>query len=188
MNKPLLGTLALGLVLVILSVSSMLSTHVTNPSEEGLKYGSSVCVEKNDELVSCGENTLTDAGKNLIQDYLIGAARTNISYIAICNNTNTSADGGGDSCAQPAVGNTVLAGEYFACGLTRASGTLTDQGTGNFSYAYTFTSLCDDVVSNVTGLFNSTSGLGTYFAGNNYTNVTLQTDDELTVTWYVWVT
>jgi len=188
MNKPLLGTLALGLVLVILSVSSMFSTHVTNPSEGGLKYGSSVCIEKNGELVSCGENTLTNAGKNLIQDYLIGAERTNISYIAVCNSTNVSGDGGGNGCAQPAVGDTLLEGEYSYCGLTRASGALTDQGTGNFSYAYTFTATCDSLVTNVTGLFNSTSKLGTYFAGNNFTSVTLQTDDQLTVTWYVWVT
>ncbi len=188
MNKYLLGIL--GLVFLIGSVSAILSTHVTNPSEEGLKYNSKVCIEKNGELIQCSPNTLTNVGKNLIQDYLTGSQTTEVKYIALCNTTNTSGDGGGNTCAQPAVGDTVLAGEYHDCGLSRAAGTLSDQGTGNFSYAKAFTATCNSLETNVTSIFNSSTvgAAASYFAGNNFTIVTLETDDQLTVTWYIWVT
>lgn len=193
MNKPLLGTLTVGLVLVILSVSPMISTNVTNPSEEGLKYSSSVCVEKNGELISCSPNTITNVGKNMIQDMLTapGTQTTEIKYIALCNNTNQSDDGGALACNQTKQTDTVLLAEYFACNLERGTATLSfDTSRGNISYANTFTSTCDNVTTNVTALFNSSSSgtTGSYFAGNNFTAVTLETDDQLTVTWYIWVT
>jgi hypothetical protein len=137
---------------------------------------------------------LTNAGKNLIQDYLIGAGATTteVKYIALCNTTNHTDEGGlGDGCAQPAVGETYLKGEYFACGLSRAAGTLTveESSAGNFSYAKTFTASCNSLEINVTSIFNASAGATqAYFAGNNFTGVTLETDDQLTVTWYIWVT
>jgi len=189
MDKSLLGIL--GLVLFIVSVSAIFSTQVNviNPSGKGLKYGSNVCVHKNGELVQCGPNTLTNAGMNFIEDQLISSTVSNISFIALCNTSNVSTDGGGDGCKQVTTASTVLNGEYQTCGLERAQGTYASEGTGNFSYAYTFTSGCNNLVTNGTGLFNDTNGIsGILFAANNFTSVTLQTNDQLTVTWYVWVT
>lgn len=191
MNKYSLGIL--GLILIIGCVSLIFSTNVNTsyliPSK-GSIYHSKVCVQKNGELVSCGPNTLTDVGKNMIRDQLTGTNTMNISWIALCNSTNVTADGGGNGCVQPATSDTVLLGEYKSlCGLNRSQGTFARLNNGNFSYANTFTATCNNLVTNVTSIFNSsTTGTATaYFAGNNFTSVTLQTNDQLTVTWYVWI-
>lgn len=188
MNKPLWGILGLILFVELGLVSMVFPLHEVNPSEGGLNYGSSVCIHKNGELIDCKPNTLTDIGKEMIETLLTTTNGAVLDTIALCNSTNVTGDGGGDGCEQPQAGDTYLDGEYYSCGLARAAGSLADQGTGNFSYAHTFTATCDGLMTNVTALYNKTGAVGsTYFAGNNFTGVTLDTDDQLTVTWYVWV-
>ena len=192
LDKHLLGTLGmLTLILVVGFVSATFSVPAVEPGKGGLRYGSTVCIEYKDgksgesRLISCSHNTLTNNGKDTIEDVLNSTHGANINTIALCNSSNTSADGLGNGCTQPLVTDNNLTGEYKACGLSRAAGTLTDQGNGNFSEAYTFTATCNSLVTNVTGIFNATGNL--YFAGNNFTSVTLQSNDQLTVTWYIWV-
>ena len=47
----------------------------------------------------------------------------------------------------------------------------------------TFTSDCNNVVTNVTRLGNNTD----YFAGSSFTSVTLQASDTLTINWSIGV-
>jgi len=198
MNKSLLGIFGLifcigivGLVYSAFPTTSNLSLNLIGPSEGGPRYHSNVCIQKNSEPAQCSHNVLTNAGKSLINDVLTGTKQTEVKYIALCNLTNVSADTGGNACVQPAAANTLMLGEYKLCGLARAAGTLTVPTTsdGNFSYSKTFIATCDNLQTNVTAIFNSTQGSGdAYFAGNNFTAVTLQTNDQLTVTWYIWVT
>ena len=173
-------------VLIAGLLSIMPSQNAIIPNESGLSYNSRVCVYKNEDLVDCGPNLLVNTGNNTIMDLLTGSTTTEVKYIVLCNATNATAG----SCDTPAAADTALDGQEFTlCGLARAAGTIAQRGTGNFSYSKVFTATCNSLVTNVTGLFNSTVGAGdVYFAGNTFTSVTLQSADQLNVTWYIWVT
>ena len=67
------------------------------------------------------------------------------------------------------------------------SSTQTDIGTGNWSISHTWTSSCDGRIINATGIYNATA-VGKLFAEANFTSVTLNNGDQLTITYYTWVT
>jgi len=143
---------------------------------EAPKYHAMVCVWKNGELVGCKHNVLFTSGKNLIKTILGDTGSGGpVKVIALCN-----ASAG---CAEPTVSGSETYNEFSSCGLAPAEGTYTSNGDGNWSIQKTFTATCDDLVTNVTRIGNGT----TYFAGASFTSVTLQTNDQLTVTWTIWV-
>ena len=175
LSVGLLGIL-IGLM-VVLSLGSQVGGPVS--SEATINYNSNVCVYKNGELIDCSHNLLTNAGKELIETILGDTGSGGpVQYIALCNSTA--------GCTAPDASDTTLDNEFTGCGLSRAQGTYGDLGTGNWSIWYTFTSTCDNVETNMTGLFNQDSG-GTLFAENQFTGVTLQTNDQLTINWTIWV-
>ena len=162
--------------LVVLALVMFSIKPITN-SETVLKYHSNVCVYVNGELVSCQHNLLTNAGKNAIKDRLGSPGNLNVfDYIALANNT----------VAQSAT-DTALQGEWTTCGLSRTQGTFASEGVGNWSITAIFTSSCDDVIVNATGLYNATSG-GTLFAETTFPTRTLYDGDSIQIKWYIWVT
>jgi len=167
----------LPLVVLIGAAGLMLRSNTNNDMQGAtLIYHSNVCVYKNGELISCSPNVLTNAGKELIEAYLSqGGTLGAVKYIAVGNGT------------APSASSTSLDNEITDCGLARAAGTYSNVGTGNWSFSYTWTCTCDGVTVNTTGIFNASSG-GTMLAGNSFNPSTLYTNDELTVTWRLWVT
>jgi hypothetical protein len=191
MKVQLLGILLL--MLAVGTVSAMLSITQTQNAESGINYHSQVCIEKNDDLVGCSHNLLMDDGRDMIRDLMIGSKTGTIGYIALCNSSNSTADVNGDNCAYPTISDVALKGEIVGrCGLGRATAGVSNAGTSNITLSYTFTSTCDNILINKTALYNISAGCSgadhCMFAANNFTTVTLQTNDQLTVTWYVWVT
>lgn len=172
------------LSIFVIAMISMTSPNSLNSPQEGVQYHSSVCilVKNPDGSIKqdngCSPNLVTNAGLNLIKDKLMGMSSAAVNYIALCN-----ASAG---CAAPAAGDTALTNEYAAGGLSRSQGTNTSIGTGNFSISYEFTATADNLLTNKSGLFNASSS-GTLFASNTFTLATLQTNDRLNITWYVWV-
>jgi hypothetical protein len=173
-----LGTLVfLAIIMAMVSVQ----TQVAFPTVQGLIYGSEVCIYKNNELVQCKPNILCNGGKDFIRDCLgtaaCGTTPGNFTWIALGNVTGTEAQG---------AGNTTLENEWTSCDLTRMDGAYTQIGTGNWSLSHVWTASGTCMV-NSTGLFNASSG-DTLFAQNNFSTVNLQNQDQINVTWTIWVT
>ncbi|MBI2449436.1 hypothetical protein HYV49_04015 [Candidatus Pacearchaeota archaeon] len=145
----------------------------------GINYRAYVCIYKNGELQECSHNLLYNAGKNITRDLLGGGSSGTIRNITLCN-----ASAGTTSCAAPIADASESFVEYNGCGLTSATGTYNtiNSNDGNWSIVATFTSSCDNRITNVTRLKNATGGL---FASNTFTSVTLQTNDQLTVNWTI---
>lgn len=147
-----------------------------SPNQESslLKYDSRVCVYKNDLLVGCDHNVLYNNGRNMTRDMLGNGATGVIQNISLCN---ASA-----ACGTPVADATESFTAYSNCGLGSQQGTYNTihVSPGNWSVTKTFTSTCDNVNTTATRLTNVTGGI---FAGNSFTLVTLQTNDQLTINW-----
>lgn len=172
-NKKILALLAIiGIVGLGAGLMSIGSIGTQAAVEEGARIRGWVTVYKNGELVYEGPNVLTNVGANLIRSYLTGDAGPAISLIAVGNGS------------APVAGSTSLDNEIPDCGLSNATGTLATQGTGNWSYMYTWTSSCDNEVVNTSAMFNGTGG--TMAWGDAFSQATtLASSDTLQVTWNV---
>jgi hypothetical protein len=142
---------------------------------ENLKYTGVACIYKNDQLIGCYHNLITNQGKNFIKQDMMGTVAITLNKLAIANSTT----------AQSAA-DTSLAGEWSTCGLARATGTLTDIGIGNWSINYVWTSTCDNAIVNATGIYNET-GTTVLFAETTFPTTTLMNGDKINVTYYTWV-
>jgi hypothetical protein len=161
--------------LLILGLSLSLTSNTSVSSTEGLKYNGMVCVGatlsgKYYDL-GCRHNLITNVGKDHIKTASGQGAAIRHDKIAVANNT----------VAQAAT-DTTLQGEWTTCGLAAATGTYSSAGTGAWNITYQWTSSCDSVIVNATGLYNAT-GTNQLFAETTFTSVTLQTNDKLNVTW-----
>lgn len=162
--------------------------NLTNSQEMNsghIQYNAMVCptIDRADgsiEVLDCTKNTLTNAGAELISDYIAeGSSGSAVDYIAL-------SDASGEVGAS-AVGSTTLDNEWATNGLERSQGTFGDNGVGNWSIWETFTASADDMTTNKTGIFNASS-TGTLFAENTFTLATLQTSDQITINWTIFVT
>ena len=183
---PILVILAVGSAMAILP-SMMTSSSSTS---DGLQYHAVVCKEvyRADgtvEDIGCGSNILVNNGRNMIQDRMTGSQTGNLSVINV----------GGNLTAMTTASTNISNIFNAASGLSPAVGAIynaTDPLTqvGNTSVTHTFTAAADNLYVNQTGLSNEsllvTSGAA-LFAGEGFTNVVLQTNDQLNVTWYWWV-
>jgi hypothetical protein len=174
------------LALVVLTINFSKIPMGRTGTSEGVKYHGEVCVdvirasgEKID--LGCRHNVFTDLGKNITRDILGNRGVSQVDYIGLCNATA--------GCPAPAVTWTSLPNEYTSGGLARAQGTygITQTSPGNWTISKTFTATIDNLETNVTGLFNGTA-TNALFAANSFTKVTLLANDQLTITWYIWVT
>ncbi|MBI2084468.1 MAG: hypothetical protein HYT70_02550 [Candidatus Aenigmarchaeota archaeon] len=145
----------------------------------------------------CNPNLFNDDGMNATLAALTfqGETLSPIDDIAL---SNKSGGPGGNQCI-PAQdhANTFLCGEYDHSGLARASGTVRLNQTGaasavgNWSVTAEFTNTGSGALDvNATGLFNTTTVNQTreiFFAQNTFTTATLQINDKINVTWFIWV-
>ena len=187
-------TLFIGAILSVLMLATLLAFSsfavpggFVSDSQDALKYNSNVCiyVTRIDGIVEdlgCSHNLLTTAGKNGIRTSLTGIAGESYEHIGLCNSSY------GGSCTTPALTDTTLGNEYNdASGLNRTGPTTyLALGIGNWSYSRTFVALADGMSTNLTGIFDNTVG-GTMLAVNTFTTSTLQTNDQITVNWSIWV-
>lgn len=174
------------LLVVISGIFLMFATPsmTTTPTDSysTITYHSLPCITHiRDGVVlmeECKHNLLFDTGKNMTKDMLgLGGAVDAVNNISLCNATD------GD-CGTPLAAGPQDNIEFTSCGLTSATGTFGSMNdAGNWSVWNTFTSSCDGQVVNVTYIGNDSS----YFAGLEFTLVTLQTNDQLTVNWTTWI-
>lgn len=174
------------------------SLTLASTSEDGgsfIKYGASLCIYVNGEELECKKNLFTDFGKNLTRAALIGstditgAAATNITeYIALANCTTTAITGEQvDICGS-------ASGVWSTCGMSRAAATQRNTTSncqlatcpGNWTVTNEFTSTCANVTINATGLYDQSAG-SNLFAQANFTTATLETNDKINITWFIWV-
>lgn len=181
MNKKVLFSV-LGIFLIF-GMFMFLNQEQVIDKNSNLIYKADVCsyVTRADGEINklgCSSNTLTNAGANLIKDYIaLGSGGGAVNYIALCNATA--------GCGASAVGSTTLDNEFASGGLERASATYGSNGVGNWSMWKTFTAGIDNMEVNKTGIFNASS-TGTLFAENTFTKLaTLQSSDQITINWTI---
>lgn len=177
-----------GIMLIssILAMTAFFNLSSRVIDDAPINYHSDVCkvITRADgtvEPMECSHNLLTNAGKNAIRSALTSSDGIAFNYIALCNATASG------SCTAADAGDTALDNEFAAGGLERAAGTLLSlPAAGNWSYSKTFTATADNMVTNSTGIFNGSSGQ-TLLAENTFTTSTLQTNDQITINWSIWV-
>lgn len=172
-NKVIFGVLGIISLLLIISIFSFSISPTT--TSQSIDYHGSVCVYKNGELVDCNDNVLYNSGANLTRDSLGIGSNGAVLNISLCNATA--------GCGTPVAAASETFNEYTTCGLAEIAGSYSNLGqTGNWTVSHTFTASCDNLEVNVTRLGNDT---GTNFAGNSFTLVTMQTNDQLTINWSI---
>lgn len=132
------------------------------------------CVSKNNKLLGCTYNLITNSGEEHIEDTLFWGNGGIVDYLVLGNTT------------APVEGSTSHPGEYTDCGLTRSQATPTDNGNGNVTLSYTWSSITCTRTVNTTGALNASSG-GTYFAGTTITTASVTSNDNLTIEYTFWV-
>jgi hypothetical protein len=187
MKKILL--LSIGLVLASVAITSAVmqtTAPAGNPRSTGmgLQYNTMVCVEKNDDGAECSPNELTVWGQNTTVERLFTSGNDVVDHISLSNGTGSAA--GID------INSEIVTADCSGLGRTTATtntAVTSPESDGNRTLAVTFTSACPaSIIVNNTGLHNDTVGANdAMFALNNFTDVTLSNADQLTVTWYVWV-
>jgi len=175
---------ALGFVAVasLVLVAAFILPVSTGANNVNVGYSAMVTVEARhpDGTVFFREtshNLLVDEGKEFIEDQVISAApgSNGANYIALSN------DG-----SAPTAGETTCDTEIAANGLSRALGTIVDTGTGTNTVSKTFTATGAQSAQKACLFTDVTSGEpDTELAMNTFTQVTLATDDQLTVTWTI---
>jgi len=145
-------------------------------SKSPLEYKATVCIYKNGELIECKTNTLTDIGKEFIEDQLLNPQTENVTkYITLSNVT-------GD-CTSTA---TKLANEFTYGGLGKAECTITDTGIGSWNCSHTFTATDYMESVQVAGLnWNATAEQPDMFSCATFTSVNLENGDKLTIVWSI---
>jgi hypothetical protein len=180
--KKLNSVTTLLVAIALILAGTLISTSITPASMSSsaekigspIRYNANVCIYKNGELVECTHNLITNAGKEMIENDLKNSATVTVNQIAIANNT-----------VPQSPSDTALQGEWTTCGLSKATAGIIDNGIGNWSLTYQWTSTCDNSIVNATGIYDSVSN--TLFAETTFTTVTLQNGDKLNVTYTIWV-
>ena len=170
----------ISIVLIAFVIGYVMPSNNAGSSSQStsLSYKGYVCVYKNGELIDCDHNVLYDNGRNITRDLLGVGSNAPILNISICN---ASA-----ACGSPVAAGSEAFTAYTNCGLANVQGTYNtlQANPGNWTVTKTFTSTCDAVNMTSTRLTNTT---GSIFAGNTFTLVTLQTNDQLTINWTLMV-
>jgi hypothetical protein len=186
----------------LIALGGLLSGTMFSPAKPdtvSAYYHTNVCIGYTHDgvyhPVECKTNMLTNKGIGQLGLFLNGSSvgDMNITWMAIANGST------GTTVIQPT--DTALSGEYTpanSCGLLNASAKSVGQAQGAWNLTYTWTSTCANAIVNATGLYNSSvggTGSPTYaglvpllFAEANFTSTTLQSNDQLNVTWGIYIT
>jgi hypothetical protein len=120
---------------------------------------------------------LTTIGANWIEDQLGDSPSTSpADYISLST-----------SSSSPAAGWTQIVSEIASGGLSRAQGSYTSTGDGQWTIDYQWTASATHTDVQLTGLQYGASGDGNLLAADTFTPVTLNNGDKLTVTWTITV-
>ena len=196
----LFSFLFLVMSLLLVSSFSQFSSLNLSPavSSNGVEKNSIVCISTNAwneetnsyegaKLIECKHNVFYLSGRNMTRDALLGLMNATFLNISLNNVT-------GNATAAGMGGNPVADGsEVFitrtGCGLASVMGTgrVVPTSAGNWSITTTFTSTCDNVLTNATRITNVTGGNGTtgngLFAGVSFSVVNLSNNDQLIINW-----
>lgn len=194
-----LSFLAVELYLNPINVSPALSTGAVSTGKVTFDDYVHVVIADSNGAIKLDEwdkNLVTNAGLGELGNILNGThLNLNATWIALGNATNGA----------PLPTDTVLSGEFLpyagsatACGLLNATGASIGQAQGAWNITKTFTSSCANLVVNATALYNSSRGgngspvyaglTPLLFAEANFTQTTLQVNDQINVTWGIFIT
>lgn len=196
--RNILYTTLFLLVITIIGIFYLASSFSVQPLSaifsDGVTYENTVCISTTGdfegretpasegivELVECQHNLLYNQGRNMTRDlFTTGDGNGAVDYIALCNSTNNS------GCGLPVAAGTEAWVPMEGAGLVAAQGTATivQDYPGNWSIYHTFTSTAVATHKiNMTRLWNST---GSNFSGATFTEVSLETSDQILVNWSV---
>lgn len=172
--------------LIGLSGLNIVTTTTSTAAASGIAYHSAVCklVTRADgsvEDLGCSHNLFANQGKNITRDLL--GSYSSLAAVNVIGLGNGSGAVGSATNLQGLISDS-------NCQLQAQAGTfaVTDTSVGNWTIQKQFTNLCTSVVVNSTAMYNNTAaGVNNYFAANNFTSTTLTTNDQITITWYIWV-
>ena len=161
-----------------------LSMDNSSPDSISIEYNTNVCktVTRADgtvEPTECDHNLLYNSGKELIEAYLgdTGGATDEVDQISLCDSATPT------NCGTPAAD----ASETFLTitdrGLSETTGTYASLGVGNWTISNTFTATAS-VTTAGTRLQNTAA---VNFAGNAFTEVSLESGDQLSIEWNIWI-
>lgn len=172
----------------LMSYNSM--SPLNQPTHNSIGYSATVCSYKipweedhygERQLLGCSHNVLYNSGKNMTRDVLgQGLSSGAIINITLCNATIPNG-----ACHTPTAAGTENFTSYTNCGMDGGTGgtyALIPPNPGNWSVYRTFTSTCDNIMTNATRLSNNS---GSIFAGNTFTLATLQTNDQILINWTI---
>jgi hypothetical protein len=185
--------LIIGVLLVFLTAIYMVPVNQKISSEgTGIQYHSEVCKylrlagETDWKLIDCGYNLLTSGGKDWIKN-LIGNWAGGSTAAKNIGTANTST-----GCVDAQTLNGLTTPSVFSDIATNPiAGTYASIGTGNWTISKVFTANATINTINATALYNSTSegGATVLFACNNFSSpVSLSANDQMNITWTIWVT
>ena len=189
----LIPLFAIILIVGVFAFSLQNSNSVPNNVEDSIGYKSNVQIFTTGdfegretplgelEFVGESSNVLYHTGREGIEALIGGAGGADaFDWIEMCNATATGA-----GCGVPIADSSEAYVAFADCGLSKIAGDYdTLAGNGNWTISTTFTSTCDDVLTNATHLLNDADD---ELAGNEFTLVSLQTSDTLLINWSVWV-
>ncbi|MBI1979123.1 MAG: hypothetical protein HYS62_03655 [Candidatus Aenigmarchaeota archaeon] len=192
-----------GIVIGVSSITSFNALTSATGDQEGevsLSYHAVQCTylqragETEWTELDCNPNLFNTAGMNFTRDLMSAVAGngtpSSLRFIAVSNKTGTQCLTG------QAATDTFLCGEYASCGLGRgvADGIRLNSTvaptSGNWTITKEFTSTQAGCDVNATGLFNTTTvnqSNEVFFAQNTFATATLQNNDKINVTWFIWV-
>jgi len=186
MNKKYI--IGAGVLLVFLAIVISMSSINQAIVDQGIPLDGMVCVYKNNELTQpCSHNLFRKAGKNWTRDLLgsWAAGGQAMAYIGIANGSaagcdddtdneidTRTPDGSVDTATNPAI----------------ATYAVNDVSDGNWTLSIVFEAqeTINDI--NATGIWNDTGTPWAILACDNFTAVDLLQNDQINVTWYLWVT
>lgn len=198
----IVATIALVFVASNFSITSSTTTSTSEEEGSTLTYKAVQCtyIKRAGETEwtkwDCNPNIFNSEGKNFtmrqISGPIDGNGTTSTGLVRVIAVANVS---GGGNCGAQTPADVFLCGEYNTCGLSRASAnnvgtnTSTAPTAGNWTISreFTATGTCE---VNGTGLFNTTTANDTaeiFFAQNTFTTATLNNNDKINVTWFIWV-
>jgi len=185
LKKGLILTFSVLLIVTLSVFAFSVGTAPATTVETGVQYHARVLATHLDSstgettAVADGSNVLYATGKNMTRDLLFSTTGYAITNISLCNATA--------GCGAVTEAKAEAYNEITPCGLHSVIGDVKTGGTidGNWSVGTVFTSTCDSVVVNVTRIENAT---GIDFAGRNLSTVNLDTNDQLTVNWTIYIT
>lgn len=170
------------LILLIPLLAGVLVAGNNSPTDSPIKqiisgpvdHTGTVFVYKNGELMAKQENVLME-GEDAIREEL--TTGTDVGTWDMITVGNGSA---------PTTSSASLDSEWSSCGLSPATGTITDETEeGNWNLTHTFDITCDDIIINTTAQYSSGASTSyDYYSGTDFgRDINAYSGDTLEIVW-----